>query len=72
MSGMLGCWVKNNLDVVISHEIGEWLKFLIHMKMCDSEVHSVVDAKGLVECVTKRDDGAVVDGTNGAKFNVFR
>ena len=68
---MLGCQVENDVDVIISHEIGEWLKFGIHMKMGDGEVRGVADAKGLVECIAKQGDGAVVDGTNGAKFNVF-
>ena len=50
---MLECRVENNGDVIISHEIGEWLEFGIHMEMGDGEVRGIADVKGLVECVTK-------------------
>ena len=58
--------------IIVSHEIGEWLEFGIHMKMCDGESCGIVNAKGLVEGVTKQGDGAVGDDTNGVKYNVFR
>ena len=50
---MLGCGVENNSDVVISHEINEWLEFGIHMKMCDGEARCVADAEGLVEGIAQ-------------------
>ena len=69
---VLRCRVENGIDVIVSHEVSEWLKFGVHMEMCDGESCGIANVKGLVKCFAKRRDGLVIEGTNGAKFNVFR
>ena len=49
----LGCWVENDLDVVVGHEIGNGFKFGVHMKMCDGEARCVADAEGLIKGIAK-------------------
>ena len=46
---VLRCRTQNNFNVVVSHAIGEWLKFRINMQMCNGESCSIAALEGLIE-----------------------
>ena len=63
----LGCQTSDDSDVVVSHELGQWFKLWVHMKVSDGKSCQVVKSKGGVETFAEQSDGLVDDVANCAK-----
>ena len=69
---MRGCWMENDGDVVVLHVVHERFKFGINVKMGDVKSGGVAQSEGLIKTFAQGWDGAVIDVTNSAKFEVLR